>query len=145
MAYHGIDLQYCFSKVNVILDALSRRMMAIHLIQWSELLEDVNSVDLELILLGISQHYMIIQIRSILNEGFKTTSIGDSLIQMIQEYVEVGMRFDFSIYEDELLCYGNTCISKRKISQEAMIIALSSEYSIHPENTKMYKDLKQHF
>jgi len=86
---------------------------------------------------------MAMQIQPILLERIKEVQVG---LQQFREQVEAGLRTDMQIHADGTHYFGNRiCVPKGEVRHEVLSEAHSSTYSIHPEGTKMYQDLKQQF
>jgi len=81
-----------------------------------------------------------------LKERIREAQSGDSKLQQFREQVEAGHRKDFQIHANGALYFGDRiCVPKSDVWQEVLAEAHSSTYSVHPDGTKMYHDLKQHF
>ena len=84
MADFEIDLQYYPGKVNVVHDALSGRPAVIFLTQQKELLEEMRSMDLEVILLEMTPCCIALQVQSSLVDQIKAAQAGDELLQKLR-------------------------------------------------------------
>ena len=146
MADYEIDLQYHPGKVNLVPDALIRRPAAMFLTQQKELLDDMRRMDLEVVLLGMTPYFMAMQVQLALIEQIKAAQTGDPLLQKLRGQVETGLRSDILVHEDGSLRYGaRLCVPKGEVRRRLLEEAHHSPYSIHPESTKMYRDLQQHY
>ena len=150
MADYDIDLQYHPGKINVALDALSRKSeasMVIQITQQKELFEETRGMELMVIRGAIALgQLMSMQIQPTLFEKISEAQSGDLKLQEFRELVEAGLRSDMQIHADGTLCFGNKiCVPKGEVSQEVLAETHSSAYSIHSGGAKMYQDLKQRF
>ena len=67
-------------------------------------------------------------------------------MQKLRTEVEAKLRTNLLIHEDGSLRFGSRlCIPAGEIRQDLMREANSSTYSVHPDGTKMHRDMKQHF
>ena len=85
------------------------------------------------------------QIQPTLMEEIREAQKEDPRLLKFSEQVETGLRSDVCIHTDALYFRGRICVPQGEIRQKILAEAHSSAYSIHPEGTKMYQDLKQHF
>jgi len=150
MADYDIDLQYHPGKVNVVPDALGRKCgtcMVIQITLQKELLKEIRWMALMVTQRTIaSGQLMTLQFQSTLLEKIKEVQSGDTKIQEFTNQLEAGLRMDIQIHGDGTLHFGDRiCAPKGDVRQEVFSEAHNSAYSIHPEGTKMYHDLKQRF
>ena len=84
MADYDIDLQYHPDKINVVLDALSRRPktnMVVHLIQQEELLKEMERLDLMVIRrVSESVQLMAFQVQPTLMEEIREAQKEDPIL-----------------------------------------------------------------
>ena len=83
MADFDVELLYHPGRMNLAPDALSRRPAAMFLTTQRQLLEEMQSLGLEVVLPGAGQLCMAMQIRSALVEQIKAAQSGDEQLQEI--------------------------------------------------------------
>jgi len=92
MADNDIDLQYHPGKVNVVPNALSRRLemnKIIELTQQKKLLKEIIKLDLTIIQqTSTSEQLMVFQFQPILMEEIKEEQKGDPRLQKIREQLK---------------------------------------------------------
>ena len=140
-------MHYHPGKVNVVADALSRKSYANTLMSGGlpkELAEDLRELRLEIVPRGF---VAAMGVQSTLLGKIREAQKDDKEIAEIKEKMSKGKakgfhedKHDTLWFEDRAYVPNNAEIRKL-ILQEAH----GSPYSIHPGNTKMYLDLKEHF
>ena len=142
-----MKLHYHPGKANVIADTLSRKSYANILKSKGlpkELADDIMELRLEIVPRGF---IATMEVQSTLLDKIREAQKDDKEIAEIKEKMgkgkAKGFREDEHVtlwFEDRIYVPNNQEIRKL-ILQEAH----DSPYSIHPGNTKMYLDLKEHF
>ena len=100
MAEYDLNLQYHLGRVNVVLDALSRRLAAMILTDQKSLIEEIRRLNLEVIILGEMARCMALQLQSSLVERIKEAHASDKQLRKFREQVEAGFRTDLIIHVD---------------------------------------------
>ncbi|XP_070013626.1 uncharacterized protein [Nicotiana sylvestris] len=113
-----ITIIYHPRKVNVVVDALSKKAESIGSLAFISAYERPLAWDIQLLANKLMRD-------TVLLSGSKEVTIGDDGVQRVQGR----------------LCVPNVNRLREKILEEAH----SSRYSIHPGATKMYRDLRQHY
>ena len=88
-----------------------------------------------------------LKIRPTLLKIIKTEQLEDPHLLKLRTKVEDGKRIDFVITTDEALCYNGRLVvpNNLDLKREIMSEAHDTPYSIHPESTKMYRYLREHY
>ena len=146
MADYDIDLQYHPDKANVLPDVLSRKLeanMSVQLTQQKKLLEKIRRLDLVVFRRTSTTDQLGITDLTNLDGRNKRSSERRSHIIKIQRILKAGLRSDVRIHTDGAVYFANRfCVPQGETRQKVLGKAHSSAYSIHPEGTKMYQDLK---
>ncbi|XP_017604133.1 uncharacterized protein LOC108450877 [Gossypium arboreum] len=127
-------IEYHPGKVNVVVDALSRRVMTDMRVMFAclSLYED-GSLLAEL------------QVKPTWIEQIKGKSIEDESLGLCFRQVESGNTVDFGLNSEGVLCFrGKICVSKdTELRQSILREAYISFYAMHPGRNKMYRDLRE--
>jgi hypothetical protein len=141
---YDLGINYLPGKVNIVVDALSRRSRLNQLIveQMSfNLCEEFDKLNLRLV---TNTEVVVMEIDSTLLQDIWKGQLIDEKIQEIKQNVKEGKSLGFVEDDQGVLWYkGRMCVPgvkeiKNLILQEAHDFA----YSIHPRGNKMYQDLK---
>jgi hypothetical protein len=145
--YYDLEIQYHPSKVNLVVDALSRKEhvhAAIVAQLPNELVEDFRRLNL-----GIVAHTkgITIEVEPTLEQEIRKGQIGDAKIQEIKDLMAEGRGLDFTGDDQGTIWFKNQiCVPEIDSLRETILKeAHDYDYSIHPGNTKMYQDLKQKY
>ncbi len=90
---------------------------------------------------------MTLRVQPTLLEKIKEKQVSDEKLQKVRSDIEGGCTLDFSVYSAEVLKFrGRLCVpNDEEIRCEILQEAHRSPYTIYPDDTKMYKDMKIHF
>ena len=89
---------------------------------------------------------MTFQIQPTLIDEIKEAQKEDPRLQKFRAKVEAGLRTDVRIHLDSALYFGNRIwVPQGEVRQKILAKSHSSVYSLHPEGTKMYQELKHRF
>ena len=136
-------------KANVVVDALSRKSAG----SFAHINTERRSIIKELhefidqgLQLKVTKKGTLAQfrVRSVYLDRVKITQKSDPQLQKIMFDVQQGQSRDFMIDSDDTLRLGTRlCVPDvDELRKEIMKKAQFSAYSIHPDSTKMYHDLK---
>lgn len=103
-------MQYYSGKINMVLDALSWKSMAMFLTQQKDLLEEIIQLDLEIVLLGSMAKMKTLQFQPPL---VKATQKDDPKLQKFWRHVEVQQRIDLCQMVLFILVVGFICIKEK--------------------------------
>jgi len=144
---YDMKLHYQPGKANVVADALSQKSYANTFLSKGlpkELAEDLRELYLEIV---PRVYVTTLEVQSTLLGKIREAQKDNKEIAKIKEKMAEGKakgfredKHDTLWFEDHIFVPNNAEIRKL-ILQEAH----DSPYSIHPENTKMYLDLQEHF
>jgi hypothetical protein len=139
-----LEIHYHPGKANLVADALSRKEhvhAAIVAQLPDELLEDFRRLNL-----GIVAHTerFTIEVEPTLEQEIRKGQIGDAKIQEIKDLITEGRGPEFTEDEKGTIWFKNQiCVPDIDSLRETILKeAHDSDYSIHPDSTKMYQDLK---
>lgn len=115
------NLHYHSSKVNINLDALSRRPMTIFHTQQKELFEEIRRLDLEVIFLGPELQLMTLQLQLLLIKRIKEYQKYDPKLQKLRSEDESKCRSDLNIHADGLLQFENRLFMPMKMFEKKFL------------------------
>lgn len=147
---YDYTIYYHPGKVNTVVDALSRKSssslprLVVGKTSLCENLKEIN-VDLYVNELGVLLTHL--KSAATILEKVKSTQRNNPQLIKIVEEVRSGTRTDFSLHEDGSLRFDNClCISNDpNIKKEILEESHHSTYAVHPDNSKMYHDLKVYY
>jgi hypothetical protein len=143
---YDVRINYHLSKANVIADALShnkycnatfaRRMRP-------KLCQEIRYLNLVI----VNEAAMAVQVELTLAEEIRKAQLEDGKLKDIRQLIKENKTSDFTMDDNGTLWLGKQiCIPNLKPIQELILQeAHFSAYSIHPDSTKMYKDLKTRY
>jgi hypothetical protein len=144
-------INYHPGKANVFVDALSRKTIAGSIFAMftmqKELLLDLERAGVEMMVGEIQSYISSLTLELTLMEEIRTAQLSNDKITKSHEEVEKGVQSDFHVAGDGIMKFRNrVCITndaelKRVILSEAH----QSLYTVHPGNTKMYRDLRKNY
>jgi len=141
---YDLTIQYHPGKVNVVADALSRTgvpKVAMPLIV------DLSRMGVSLCYAGTAREETQLLIQSNLLEKVREAQKHDRLIQEVRKRIGDGKPHEFSIDENDVVCFrGRLCVpQKSDVKMDILREAHRTPYTVHPGETKMYRNLKQNF
>jgi hypothetical protein len=144
---YELEIHYHPGKANVVADALSRKAschcltMKISDIMLCQEMEKLN--------LGMLQHKNAnhLKLKSVLLQRIIDAQRNDEGMKHIYEKIAAGKANCFRRDDQGVAWFNNRIVvpKNEEIRQQILDEADLSRYSIHPESTKMYHDLKQHY
>nr|CAN61139.1 hypothetical protein VITISV_009489 [Vitis vinifera] len=143
-------IQYHSRKANVVADALSRKsvgsLTAIRGCQ-RQLLEDLRSLQVHMRVLDSGALIANFRVQPDLVGRIKALQKNDLNLVQLMEEVKKGSKLDFVLSDDGILRFGTRlCVpNDEDLRRELLEEAHCSKFAIHPERTKMYKDLRQNY
>jgi hypothetical protein len=141
---YDFGINYHPDKANVVADALSRRSH-VNMLTTRELLPEFYKEFEKLNLGWVSNTEVItMEVDLALEQDIQKGQLEDTKIQEIKEQIKEEKAPGFSVDEQETLwCKKRLCVPDvQEIRELILREAHDSAYSIHPESTKMYHDLK---
>jgi hypothetical protein len=141
---YDLSIHYHPRKANVVVDALSST--------WVQnvplpLIADLDRLGIALCYVGTAREETRMLIQSSLMERVRAAQQQDRLLQEAQKRVGDGKPQEFTIDENDLVRFrGCLCVpQKSEVKMDILREAHKTPYTVHPGETKMYRDLKQHF
>ncbi|KAJ3679415.1 hypothetical protein LUZ60_017426 [Juncus effusus] len=150
MKDYDISVEYHPGKVYVVADALSTKRyatMSTCIVYDSQILKDLGKMDIELVLPGDEAVVVSLVIRPSLLDEIREAQDNDPGFVKIKEMMIEGTYREFRCDSEGVLRVGNRlCVPNIPDIKKAILVeAHSSRYSVHPGETKMYRDLKKSF
>jgi hypothetical protein len=141
---YDLSIHYHPGKANVVADALSRSgvpKVALPLIA------DLDGLGIALCYASTASEETQMLIQSSLMERVRAAQLQDRLLQEARKRVGDGKPREFTIDENDLVRFrGRLCVpQKSEVKMDILREAHKTPYIVHPGETKMYRDLKQHF
>nr|CAE03662.3 OSJNBa0042N22.4 [Oryza sativa Japonica Group] len=144
---YDMGIHYHPGKVNVVVDALSRKCYCN--VAWVEELCGEVQRDLEHLNLGIVEHGFVaaLEAQPTLVEQVRIAQASDPEIAELKKNMRVGKARGFTEDEQGTIWMGERlCVPENKELKDLILTeAHQTQYSIHPGSTKMYQDLKEKF
>jgi hypothetical protein len=141
---YELEIHYHLGKANVVADALSRKACCHCLtIKTSDvtLCQEMEKLNLGMIQQGTLNQ---LQLESVLLQRIIDAQKNDEGIKHIHEKIEAGKANYFRRDSQGVVWFNNRIAvpKNEEVHQQILDEAHLSRYSIHPESTKMYHDLK---
>jgi hypothetical protein len=144
---YDLEIHFHPGKANLVADALSRKEH-VHSAIVAQLPEEIIE-DFRRLNLGIVAHTegVTIDVEPTLEQEIRKGQIGDAKIQEIKDLITEGRGPEFMEDEQGTVWFKDRICVPDIESLRATILKEShdSDYSIHPDSTKMYQDLKQKY
>jgi hypothetical protein len=144
---YDLEIHYHPGKANLVADALSGKEhvhSAIVAQLPDEIVEDFMRLNL-----GIVTHIegVTIEVEPTLEQEIRKGQIGETKIQEIKDLITEGRGLEFTENEQGTVWFKDgICVPEIvNLCETILKEAHDSDYSIHPESTKMYQDLKQKY
>jgi hypothetical protein len=144
---YDLGINYHPGKANVVADALSRRthlnMLATR--KWlPEFFKEFEKLNLGWV---SNTKIVAMEVDSMLEQDIRKGQLEDAKVQEIKAQIKEDKAPGFSIDDQGTLWYKKRiCVPEiKEISESILCEAHDSAYSIHPESTKMYHDLKSRY
>ncbi|KAI6698855.1 hypothetical protein NL676_018974 [Syzygium grande] len=145
---YDCDILYHPGKANRVADALSRKSSIAHLLvkEWT-LLEGARDSEFKFKVGHLSSLVATLRIEPEVQAKIKALQSTDLEIQKILSMDDIKRKPDFQVSEDGIFkCRGRLCVPDDwELKEENLSEAHKGNYSIHPGNTKMYQNLRQHY
>jgi hypothetical protein len=144
---YDLGINYHLDKANVVTDALSRRSH-LNMLATRELLPEFCKEFEKLNLGWVSNTEVVeMEVDSTWEQYIRKGQLKDAKIQEIIERTKEDKAPGFSVYDKGTLWYKKRiCVPEIKEIRELILReAHDSAYSIHPESTKMYHDLRSRY
>jgi hypothetical protein len=141
---YDLSIQYHTGKANVVADALSRTSVPIVAMP---LIVDLDRMGVSLCYVGTARDETRMLIQSSLLDRVRVAQQQDCLLQEARKRVNDGKPREFTIDENDLVRFrGRLCVPhKLEAKMDILREAHKTPYTVHPGETKMYRDLKQNF
>ena len=141
---YDLTIQYHPGKANVVADALSRTgvpKIAMPLVT------DLERLGVSFCYAGTVRKEAQLLIQSPILERVREAQQHDRLIQEVRKRIADGRPREFSIDEHDVVRFrGRLCVpQKSDVKMDILIEAHRTPYTVHPGETKMYRDLKLSF
>jgi hypothetical protein len=139
---YDLLIQYHPGKANVVVDAHSRT--AVPKVAMP-LIADLDRMGVALCYVGTTGEETWMLIQSSLVERLRVAQQQDRLLQEARKRVDYGKPREFTIDENDLVHFrGRLCVpQKSEVKTDILREAHKMPYTVHPGETKMYRDLKQ--
>jgi len=146
---YDFELLYHLGKANVIADALSRKKIHVScmMIKELELIEKLRDMNLGMQFGSVSIQCSLLRVTNEFLNEIHVAQGHDLELQQFVGWLGTEKGKDYQMGEDGILWFkGRVCVPggphfRRQILKEGH----QSHLSIHPDMTKMYKDLKESF
>jgi hypothetical protein len=144
---YELEIHYHPGKANVVADALSRKASCHCLTMKTSditLCQEMEKLNLGMIQHGTSNH---LKLELVLLQRINDAQRNDEGMKHIHEKMEAGKANCFRKDDQGVVWFNNRIAVPKndEIRQQILDEAHLSRYYIHPESTKMYHDLKQHY
>jgi hypothetical protein len=144
---YELEIHYHPGKANVMADALSRKASCHCLTMGTSditLCQEMEILNLGMIQQGTSSH---LKLESVILQRIIDAQKNDEGMKHIHEKIEADKANCFRKDDQGVVWFNNRIVvpKNEEVHQQILDEAHLSRYSIHPESTKMYQDLKQHY
>jgi hypothetical protein len=141
---YDLSIQYHSGKANVVADALSRT--GVPKVDMP-LIVDLDHMGVALCYVGTAREETQMLIQSSLLDRVRVAQQQDHLLQEAPKRVGDGKPREFTIDENDLVHFRcHLCVPpKSDVKMDILREAHKTPYTVHPGETKMYRDLKQNF
>jgi hypothetical protein len=141
---YDLTIQYHPGKANVVADALSRTGVSKVVMP---LIVDLDRMGITLCYVGTARKETQMHIQSSLLDRVRVAQQQDRLLQEAWKRDGDGKPREFTIDENDLVRFrGRLCVpQKSDVKMDILGEAHKTPYTVHPGETKMYRDLKQNF
>jgi hypothetical protein len=144
---YDLGISYTPGKANVMADALSHKSYCDNLMvkqAQPRLFEELRKLNLCIVPQG-SLNNLVIQ--PDLEKAVKNAQAKDAEIDLMKKDLHLEKYMDFSLSDDGTLYFRNRIVVPRfeLMTDKVMKEAHDTPLSIHPGNTKMYRDLRQRY
>jgi hypothetical protein len=144
---YDLEIHYHPSKANVVADALSRKAFCpCHTVRTPDttLCQEMENINLGMIQYGTLTQ---LNLESVLLQRIIDAQRTDKGIKHIHEKIEAGKANCFRKDDQGIIWFNDRIVVPKdaEVRQQILDEAHLSRYSIHPESTKMYQGLKQHY
>jgi hypothetical protein len=141
---YDLTIQYHPEKANVVADALSRTgvpKIAMPLVT------DLERLGVSFCYVGTVHKETQLLIQSPILERVREAQLHDCLIQEVRKRIADGRPREYSIDEHDVVRFrGRLCVpQKSDVKMDILREAHRTPYTVHPGETKMYRDLKLSF
>jgi hypothetical protein len=144
---YDLEIHYHPGKANVVADALSRKASCHCLTMKTS--DTPLCQEMEKLNLGMIQYGTLTQLKLelVLLQRIIDAQRTDKGMKHIHEKIEAGKANCFRKDDQGILWFNDRIVVPKdaEVRQQILDEAHLSQYSIHPESTKMYQDLKQHY
>jgi hypothetical protein len=141
---YDLTIQYHPGKANVVADALSRTHVPKTL---NSLIAEFDRMSISYCYAGVAQAETQVIIESAIPERVREAQQHDRLLREVRRRIAEGRPREFSIDGQGAIRFrGRLCVpQKAEVKMDILREAHRTPYTIHPGETKMYRDLKPHF
>ncbi|KAA0057160.1 pol protein [Cucumis melo var. makuwa] len=144
---YDCEILYQPGKANVVVDALSRRVThSVALItKQAPLLRDFERAEITILVGEVTSQLAQLTMQPTLRHRIIVSQLNDPYLIEKHLLVEAGQSEDFSISSNDGLTFdGRLCVPEDSaVKPELLTEAHSSPFTMHPESTKMYQDLRR--
>ena len=142
----NFDIHYYLGKANKVAVALSRKsygMLGSFKLLSKELAKDIIKMELDLIHGRLAR----LDMQPTILEDIKRAQANDSSLQQVISTIDKEKKGEFVVSPEGAITFqGRICVPDvPEIKEQLLKEAHQVPYSVHPGNTKMYRDLKMRF